>query len=1161
MTQDGNMGVQHQWLVTKYDDLNRPVETGIWTNGSLPDVHRSNAGTSTNYPETSTNYEQLSVTHYDNYDGLPSGLTATFNNSWSAECYSTYNTAPQYAQELTAVSQILGMVGWTKSKVLATANDFLYSVNLYDSKGRVIQVKSINITGGQDVLTTQYSWSGQPLITVSYTNVGGTTAQHITQVSRFTYDELSRLVITEKKTAYGIAPGSSLSGVSYVTIAELSYDAVGNLQQKKIGGKKDASTGQYYSPHEPLETLQYNYNIRGWQLGMNRDMVKSGNTTNYFGYDIGYDITAIKKSDQTPIGSYSMAAYNGNIAGISWRSVGDDELRKYDYTYDAANRLLKADFTQYSSGTTWSNADVDFTVKMGDGINAATAYDPNGNIKRMQQWGLKLAGSVQIDDLTYGYYGNRLNYVNESTTIGSTNSGLGDFTDGNRVGNEYGFDRNANMVTDLNKNLVGGIGGGVGNGAIQYNHLNLPKQITVSTSVTGETTKGTIYYLYTAEGVKLEKRVVENNVAVLYNGNTVQTSVTTLTRYINGAVLESKSYGDASVNTALGYTNHLQFAGQEEGRVRAVYQAANPGVFDRFEYDYMIKDHLGNVRMVLTEEVKKDEYPAATMETGTIAAEETLYANLSNTQYNKPSWFSDPQYPTNAKVARLKNESGSQKIGPGIVLKVMAGDSYNIRVTSGWNSASLPANSSTNVLSDLLQQLSTGVAGLSGGKVTAGELQSGPGSISSALIDFLGTQTTTGDRPKAYINWILLDERFRIVEEASGFEQVSESGVTGIHTLPGLSVPKNGYLYIYTSNESANIDVFFDNLQVTHIRGALLEETHYYPFGLTMAGISSKALEFGNPPNRQKWNAGSELANKEFSDGYGLELYETFYRSLDPQIGRFWQIDPEIEAQESYSPYESMGNNPISNVDPLGDFKTKFGAKWHRFWHGGGTVGQNEYGEWYVTKSKIVENEAGEAVAKSWKYYGKGRDKYSTAREALLKDMEIENDIMAHGGKRDETGQIISTGTSMYQMYDSPEDAGKAALSLGTGVVIPNPVVRSGTIAVNATQLANKGKKIVEGIRKTISLQKQARHLVGTAKQGGGFLNSVADAQKVLDAVHSGEAVFLGTTKAGQPVFRYSGVTGTNVNIGAGFSSQPTNVFIIKGTTNPTVVPTNPAFF
>ena len=68
------------------------------------------------------------------------------------------------------------------------------------------------------------------------------------------------------------------------------------------------------------------------------------------------------------------------------------------------------------------------------------------------------------------------------------------------------------------------------------------------------------------------------------------------------------------------------------------------------------------------------------------------------------------------------------------------------------------------------------------------------------------------------------------------------------------------------------------------------------------------------------------------------------------------------------------------------------------------------------------------------------------------------------------------------------------------------------------------------------------------------------DAQKVLDAVHSGEAVFIGTTKAGQPVFRYSGVTGTNVNLGAGVAGQPTNLFIIKGTISPSVVPTSPAW-
>jgi hypothetical protein len=42
---------------------------------------------------------------------------------------------------------------------------------------------------------------------------------------------------------------------------------------------------------------------------------------------------------------------------------------------------------------------------MGDGTleNVNDAYDYNGNIKRMQQWGLKLNASEKIDDLGYTY--------------------------------------------------------------------------------------------------------------------------------------------------------------------------------------------------------------------------------------------------------------------------------------------------------------------------------------------------------------------------------------------------------------------------------------------------------------------------------------------------------------------------------------------------------------------------------------------------------------------------------------------------------------------------------------------------------------------------------------------------------------------------------------
>ena len=907
MTQDRNQNEALKWMYTKYDALNRPISSGIITdvtNYNNLAYHQGLAATSSDYPALA-NYpgtltEELTKTYYDNYTWLSSVSpaiqpSATFNTNHNSYL-SAASTSFPYAETPSKSNATVGLVTGTSLKVLGTSDTYLYKVNLYDDKGRLIQVQSNNITSPTttlDIVTTQYNFSGQPLVMVHRQDKQGANAQEHTVITKLNYDALDRLS-TVWKSVTSFVGGQAVVKPEQLILSN-EYDALGQLKKKTLGAAD-------------LESVEYEYNIRGWLSSINKSYLN--NTVSHaFGMELGYD-----RAGSAAGSSFAQPQYNGNIAGVVWKSKGDGTERQYDFTYDLASRLTSAPFRQHNHGAGWDATQMDFGVS---GLD----YDANGNIKRMKQMGIKagVAAPQLIDDLTYTYRNDNISnqLLNVIDAVNDPGTKLGDFRSSSQYmaalsgtktdqAIDYSYDANGNLLKDMNKDF-----GSVSDPSFHYNHLNLVDGVTLKGP--GNVDKGHIVFQYDAGGTKLSKIISE----------TGQPDKVML--YLNGFVYEN---------------DVLQFAGHEEGRIRFTPAAGN--ALAKFDYDYFIKDHLGNVRMVLTEEQEQAIYPAATLEgdintdgsPNAIFTEKNYYQIDPSNVVDKPLGI--PDYANNngnppennnpnsqvtaisQKMYRLQANaatSGKAAMGLGITLKVMSGDRIDVFGKSYYQVDNSSSTNYTLPTVDMLSGLLGGAAGVGAAKgVSASTLNGLPGVTGGIDLFINNPGRGGGSTPKAYVNYVLLDEQFQYV--SGGFSRVGDINTIKEHfaDLQNIAVTKNGYLYVYCSNESP-VQVFFDNVQVIHTKGALVEETHYYPFGLTMAGISSRAA--GKIENRFKHN-GKELQSEEFSEGSGLELYDFDARMLDPQLGRWCGQDAHAESYFSWSPYHYAGNNPVLMTDPDG---------------------------------------------------------------------------------------------------------------------------------------------------------------------------------------------------------------------------------------------------
>ena len=325
----------------------------------------------------------------------------------------------------------------------ASNGETLLTTSCYDAYGRLARQAAVSLNGNLVMSYFDYSFSGDLLDKRTFTYRSGAGGL------------LTRLSSEQMKNIYDF-PHNKMLHQSVISIRgrdntncmrdtiTFGYDEVGNLASMNRSGTS--------------ADMNYTYDLlHGW--------VKEISSTGGFQQKLYREDNA------------NHPLYNGSISAMTWQVPGSRYMRRYDYTFDGMNRLTEGFYTQSpiagSDSLIYHDPILGFPYldlipisgggigdPIGPIINAANryteriSYDKNSNITSIERYGMNNQRQYGlIDSLVITRTGNQLKTIEDYAERRLTYTGASDFYDGYTYNNEYSYNANGSLESDINRDI------------------------------------------------------------------------------------------------------------------------------------------------------------------------------------------------------------------------------------------------------------------------------------------------------------------------------------------------------------------------------------------------------------------------------------------------------------------------------------------------------------------------------------------------------------------------------------------------------------------------------------------------------------------------------------------------------------------------------------